>query len=203
MDDGLLLRSLKRLHDECESVLRKEKEGTEESIVNRYNLLLDKFEDKYPEIIKSNEIERLDYSSTESTKEDDNEDEMLNTIQEIKFKTFELADSLDISEKDYKDISQRSEFTLINISAGSGGENGNMKLAGGDRIISDVEDLRITPDLENKLKKLVKEYDREVESSQPDYERLRDIMNEMYKHSGKIARKLVMDATERGLYILK
>jgi hypothetical protein len=201
MEHGLILRSLERLHDECEAALRAETTETGESIINRYNLLLEKFEKEHPAIVESKGFKRMEYPSPES--DEDVGDEILNTIQDIKFNSFELVDSLDISERDFKDISQRSGFSVIDINFGSDSGEPSTTVPGVDDIKNDIEELRLGSDRKNELKGLLEEYDREADSGRPDYDRIREIMNEIHKYSGDIARNLVLNATDRGLYVLK
>lgn len=60
MVDTYLLRSIKRVHDECERALQEENYKVNQSLANRFNDILENYKSEYPDNHRIQEIEEIE-----------------------------------------------------------------------------------------------------------------------------------------------
>lgn len=204
MTEPYLLRSLKRVHDESERAIREENFKVNNSIVDRFNDILDDFKESYPDENRIQEINEMEGVTVTGRYAATHQGEALDRIQEVKLKTLQIADSLNLNTDDFEEVSQSGEFAVINLNQEQAQEQAQSQTQRitVEQIIEDIEGMMISPDDREELKELVREYENELDSDDPDPSRLREIISRVRDYSDDAARKLIMLATERGFNIL-
>lgn len=203
MVDTYLLRSIKRVHDECERALREDNSKVNNSLVDRFNEILDDFKDEYPdERIQS--IEEGEGVNVTGKYAATHHGEALDQIQDIKLKTLKIADILDLDTGDFEELSSSDEFAVINVQQNQAQEQAQTQVQRitVENILEDVDGLMTSAEEKEELRELVGEFEEELENDDTDVSRLRQIIAKAQEYSDDIARKLIMMATERGVYIL-
>lgn len=205
MIDTYLLRSLKRIHDECERALQEENFEVNQSLAERFNDILADFKNEYPDeerIHNISEASGIVISGARGAIK--NKGKAIDEIQDIKLKTLKIADALNLNTGDFQELSQSDEFAVINVNQEQAQEQEQTQVqrVTVEQIIEDVEGMMISPDEKEELKELVREYEEELESEDPDPSRLRAITTKVKDYSDDLTRKLIMLATEQGFNIL-
>lgn len=203
MVDTYLLRSLKRVHDECERAISNENPRANVSIADRFNEVLQDFKEEFPDEERIQEIEEIQGISIGASPM--KLDAATSNIQEVKFQTLKIADLLDLDTDDFEELSQNDEFAVINVNQEQAQEQTQTQVqrVTVEQIIKDVEGMMIGPDDQEELKELIREYEAELEDEETDPSRLRGIAGKVKDYSDDAARKLVMLATERGVDVLE
>lgn len=197
------LRSLKRVHDECERALREDNYRVNQSIANRFNEVLDDFKEECPEDDRIQAISEVEGVSVGSSLHRGSE-RALDTIQEIKLETLKIADTLDYDTADFEEISHGDEFAVINVQQeqGQAQAQAQTQRVSVEQIFEDIDGLMMSSADRDELRELVQEFDEEVGDDDPDHGHLRDLATTAADYSDDVARKLIMLATERGVDIL-
>jgi flagellar motility protein MotE (MotC chaperone) len=105
---------------------------------------------------------------------------------------------------DFEDISSSGEFAVINVQQGQSQEQAQTQTqrVTVENIFEDIDGMMTSPEEKDELRDLVQDFEKELESDDADPSRLRKIIAKARDYSDDIARKLIMMATERGVYIL-
>lgn len=203
MVETYLLKSLKRIHDDCERALRDDNYRVNTSLAERFNEVLEEVKDEYPDNQRIQDISEAEGVSV-GTNLHRGSEAALNTIQEIKLETLKIADTLDLDTDDFEDISSSGEFAVINVQQGQSQEQAQTQVqrVTVENILEDIDGMMTSPEEKEELRDLVQEFEDELESDETDASRLRQIIAKAREYSDDIARKLIMMATERGVYIL-
>jgi flagellar motility protein MotE (MotC chaperone) len=204
MVDTYLVRSLKQVHDECERALREDNYQVNNSLADRFNELLDDFKHEYPDDERIQGIDECEGVNVTGRHAATNQSRALDLIQDIKLKTLQIADLLDLDTGDFEELSSSGEFAVINVQQDQAQEQAQTQIqrVTVENILEDVDGLMTSPEEKEELRDLVEEYEEELEGDDTDVSRLRQIIAKAREYSDDIARKLVMMATERGVYIL-
>lgn len=198
MTNGFLAKTLKRIYDECQ---RAQDSGDEtnvgKTLIGEFNDLLDRYQAEYPE---QEVIQSINHVSTSGAHGSAHPQD----VQEVKLNVLKIADSLGLDTDDFQQSSSSETLTTINIQQEQNQEQTQSQIqrVTVEQVIEDVEGLMISPDDKEELQELVREYETELESEDPDPSRFRDIVNSAENYSDDVARKLIMLATERGFNIL-
>jgi len=203
MVETYLLKSLKRIHDDCERALRDDNYRVNTSLAERFNEVLEEVKEEYPDNQRIQDISEAEGVSV-GTNLHRGSEAALNTIQEIKLETLKIADTLDLDTDDFEDISSSGEFAVINVQQGQSQEQTQTQIQRVtiENILDDIDGMMTSPEEKDELRDLVQEFEEELESDDTDPSRLRKIIAKARDYSDDIARKLIMMATERGFYIL-
>lgn len=204
MVDTYLIRSLKRVHDECERALREDNYQVNNSLADRFNELLDDFKREYPDDERIQSIDECEGVNVTGRHAATNQSRALDLIQDIKLKTLQIADLLDMDTGDFEELSSGGEFAVINVQQDQAQQQSQTQAqrVTTENIIKDVDGLMTSIEEKEELRDLVEEYEDELESDDTDVSRLKQIIAKAREYSDDIARKLIMMATERGVYIL-
>lgn len=204
MVDTYLLRSLKRVHDECERALREDNFQVNNSLADRFNELLSDFKSEYQDDDRIQSIEECEGVNVSGRHAVSNQSRALDLIQDIKLKTLKIADSLDLDTDDFEELSSSGEFAVINVQQDQAQEQAQTQVqrVTVENILEDIDGMMTSPEEKEELRDLVQEFEDELESGETDPSRLRQIIAKAREYSNDIARKLIMMATERGVYIL-
>lgn len=205
MVDTYLMRSLKRVHDDCQRAIQEENFEVNQALAERFNEILSEFQEEYSDESRIHDISDasgVDVGGFESMVK--NQNPAMNEIQDIKLKTLKIADALDLDTDDFEELSQSDKFAVINFNQEQTQEQAQTQVQRVtiDQIIEDVDRMMMTPDEKEELKDLIQEYEEELEKEDPDASRLREIAAKARDYSDDVTRKLVMLATERGFDIL-
>ncbi|GGM39983.1 hypothetical protein [Haloarcula argentinensis] len=204
MVDTYLVRSLKRVHDECERALREDNFQVNNSLADRFNDLLDDFKSEYPDDERIQSIDGCEGVNVTGRHAATNQSRALDLIQDIKLKTLQIADLLNLETGDFEELSSGGEFAVINVQQDQAQEQAQTQVqrVTVENILEDIDGLMTSPEEKEELQDLVGEFEDELESDDTDTSRLRQIIAKAREYSDDIARKLIMMATERGVYIL-
>lgn len=204
MVDTYLLRSLKRVHDECERSLQDENASVNQSLAKRFNDVLEDFQSEYPNEERIQNVTEATGVSVNGRMAARYRPVAIDEMQDIKLKTLKIADALDLDTEDFEELSQNDEFAVINVNQQQTQEQSQSQVQRVtiDQIIEDVDRMMIDPDVQEELKELIREYEAELEDEETDPSRLREISGKVKDYSDDAARKLVMLATERGVDVL-
>jgi hypothetical protein len=204
MVDTYLLRSLKRVHGESERALREDDYQVNNSLADRFNELLEDFQSEYPNNEQIQDIEECEGVNVTGRHAATNQSKALDLIQDIKLKTLKIADLLDLDTADFEELSSSGEFAVINVQQNQAQEQAQTQVqrVTVENILEDVEGMMTSPEEKEELRDLVQEFEEELENDDTDPSRLRKIIAKAREYSDDIARKLIMMATERGVYIL-
>lgn len=200
MVDTYLLRSLKRIHDECERAISDENHRVNESIAERFNDVLSEFKQEYPNKDRIQSIEESEGVRVGTRPR--RVDSAMDTIQETKLKSLKIADLLELDTSDFEELSERDDFAVININQEQTQKQKQEQLVTIEQIINDIDNLMIAEDHKTELKELVGEFEEELEADQADGSRLREIIAKAREYSDDVAQKLIMLATVEGFNIL-
>lgn len=204
MVDTYLIRSLKRVHDECERALREDNYQVNNSLADRFNELLNDFKGEYPDDDRIQVIDECEGVTVTGRHAVRNQSRALDIIQDIKLKTLKISDLLDLDTDDFEELSSSGEFAVINVQQDQAQEQAQTQVqrVTVENILEDISGMMTSPDEREELRGLVQEFEDELESDETDASRLRQIIAKAQEYSDDIARKLIMMATERGVYIL-
>jgi len=204
MLDTYLLRSIKRVHDECERALQEDNFKVNNSLVDRFNEVLEDLKEEYPDHERIQSIEQGEGVNVTGKYAATHQGEALDRIQETKLKTLKIADLLDLNTNDFEELSSSGEFAVINVQQDQTQEQAQTQVQRVtiENILEDIDRMMTSPEEKDELRDLVIEFEEELESDDTDPSRLRKIIANARDYSDDIARKLIMMATERGFYIL-
>lgn len=204
MVDTYLLKSLKRVHDESERALREDDYQVNNSLADRFNELLEDFQTEYSNNEHIQDIEECEGVNVSGRNAVTNQSRALDLIQDVKLKTLKIADLLDLDTADFEELSSSGEFAVINVQQNQAQEQAQTQVqrVTVENILEDVEGMMTSPEEKEELRDLVQEFEEELENDDTDPSRLRKIIAKAREYSDDIARKLIMMATERGVYIL-
>lgn len=204
MVDTYLIRSLKRVHDEGERALKDENYKVNNSLADRFNELLEDFQSEYPNNDRIQDIEGCTGVNVTGKNAVMNQSTAIDRIQDIKLKTLKIADLLDLDTDDFEELSSSGEFAVINVHQDQVQHQAQSQVqrVTVENIVEDIDGLMTSPEEKEELRDLVQEFEGEIESEETDVSRLRQIIAKAREYSNDIAKKLIMMATERGVYIL-
>lgn len=205
MIDRYLMRSLKRVHDDCQRALQEDNYEVNQALAERFNEVLEKFQSEYEYTDRIQEISQASGVGVSGLEQEmRNKSTAINEIQDVKLKTLKIADALDLDTNDFEQLSDDSDFAVININQEQNQDQAQTQVqrVTVEQVIEDVNRMMIGPDEKEELKDLIQEYEAELEDNDTDPSRLRQIAAKAGDYSDDAARKLVMLATEKGFDIL-
>ena len=197
MADTYLVKSLKRLHDECERSIADENFKSCQSLAERFNELLDDFQGEYPDNERIGSIDEAQPISTDGARGAiRNSSRALNEIQDIKLKTLQIADLLDINTNDFERMVDSGEMTVINLEQNQSVSQSVTV----NNLMKQVDNMMMADPQKEELKELIHLFEEELEND-PDTSTLRDLINKVRDFSAQAAMKMTMIALERGIDI--
>jgi hypothetical protein len=204
MVDTYLLRSIKRVHDECERALQEENFEVNNSLVERFNEVLGDLKEKYPDNKRIQSIEEGEGVNVSGKFAATHQSIAFDRIQETKLKTLKIADLLDLDTEDFEQLSSSGEFAVINVQQDQAQEQTQTQVQRVtiESVLEDIDGMMTSSEEKDELRDLVQNFEEELERDDTDPSRLRKIIAKAWDYSDDIARKLIMMATERGVYIL-
>lgn len=202
MVDTYLLRSIKRVHDECERALQEENYKVNQSLANRFNDILEKYKTEYPDNHRIQEIEEIEGVSV--GRGPGRVQSAMDRVQEVKLATLKITDLLELDTQDFEELSQSDKFAVINVNQEQTQEQEQTQAqwVTVENILNDIDGMMTAPEDKEELKDLVREFEEELDSDDPEPSRLQRIIAKVKGYSDDIAKKLIMMATQRGVYIL-
>jgi hypothetical protein len=199
-----LASSLKRLYDECDEVLEREearKRGG--AIIDRFNELLWKAEDEYPDNSTIEDVDPVQRSGAGVTPGSDAKPHS-NDLQQVKFRVTSIADAIGLDMDDFKNTSESDTMPLIELNQAQ--EQTQQQSATQsvtvEQLRKDVDGMMATDEEKSELRDLINQLESELNSDNPEPGQLREIVNSARDFSSQVAMKIAMSALERGIDIL-
>jgi hypothetical protein len=203
MVDTFLVRSLKRVHDQAAETLKVKEPTSSETIAERFNQVLNDFQDEYPENERLHRIEPVEGIAASmrrpSTVETANED-----LRKIKLRTEQIADLFDLDVGDFEQVDDGTEIRPIVIQQSTDvtQETDVTQSVEYNQLINQVDHSVLGGEDAERLKELIREFESEIEDENTDESRLRDLVGQA-KQIGtgvgtQVATKLTMSALKTG-----
>jgi len=198
MADEYLVKSLKRLHDECERSIADDNFKFCQSLAERFNDVLENFQEEYPDKERIESIEEAKPISTDGTRGAiQNGSKALNEIQNIKLRTLQIADLLDINTSDFERMVDSGEMTVINLEQNQSVSQSITV----NNLMKQVDNMMMPDPQKDELKEVIQSFEAELEDD-PDTSTLRELIDKARDFSAQVAMKMAMIALERGIDVL-
>lgn len=192
MNDEYRAKTLKRIYDECQ---RAQDSGDEQNVgktlISEFNDLLERYQENHS---GHTVIQSIDPVSTSGTYGSAHPQD----VQEIKLNTLKIADSLGLDTDDFQQPSSSESLTTINIQQ----QQAVSQSVTVNNLLKQVDNRMMSETDKEALKEVIREYDSELESENPDRSTLQNLIDKARDCSTDIALKLGMRALERGVDVL-
>lgn len=197
MTDEYLVKTLKRIYDECQ---RAQDSGDEQNVgktlISDFNELLEQYQEECPEHEVIQSIDPVDTSGAVAMGVANRAHPQ--DIQEVKMNTLKIADSLGLDTGDFKHPSSSDSLATINIQQ----QQSVSQSVTVNNLLKQVDNRMMSKSDKEELKEVIQEYESELESDSPDKSTLQDLLENARDYSADIALKLGMRALERGIDVL-
>ncbi|MDQ2074743.1 hypothetical protein RBH20_19640 [Haloarcula sp. H-GB4] len=200
MIDSYLVRSLKRVHDQAAETLKMKEPTSSETIADRFNQILEEFQEEYPENERLHKIEGVEGTTASITRmhsvETANED-----LREIKLRTEQIADLFDIDVADFEQVDEATEMRPIVIQQNTdvNQETEVSQSIEYTQIIDQVDQAMLDNEEAEELKELIREFQNEIEDANTDESRLRDLVGRAKQYGAGIGTQVGVKLTMAGL----
>lgn len=200
MVDTYLVRSLKRVHDQAAESLEVTEPTSSESIAQRYNEVLEEFQEEYPDKERLQQIDTVDGTRASLTRhhtvETANED-----LREIKLKTEQIADIFELDVADFERVDGVQEMRPIIIEQNTdvAQQTEVSQTVEYNQLIDQVDQAMLSDEDAEELKDLIHEFQEELENSDTDESRLRDIVGQVKQIGTGIGTQVGAKLTMAGL----
>lgn len=197
-----IFKQAKRIYDHCiESQENENTHSDADGIAEGYNDLLEQAQDEFSEneIIQSlDEIHPYGRGRLNAGKGE--------AVQKVKSRVSQLSDALDIDLSDLEDSSARGELRPINVSVGQTVDQSQQQnqqqvqtqYVDIDTIVEDVERQTMPPDEKEKLKQIIRDFEKELNGDQ-DESNLRRLLEQAKKYSVDVTAKLGILGLQYGI----
>lgn len=200
MVDTYLVRSLKRVHDQAAESLKVKEPTSSETIAERFNQVLEDFQTEYPDNERLGRIEPVDGTkaslrrpcSSESANED---------LREIKLQTEQIADLFDLSVADFEQVDEGGEIRPIVIQQNTdvSQEMAVSQTVEYSKLIDQVDQAMLKDDDAEELKRLIQEFQTELEDDETDESRLRNLVGRAKQYGADVGTNVAVKLTMAGL----
>jgi len=192
VNDEYLAKTLKRIYDECQRAQDSNDErNVGKTLISEFNDLLEQYQETYS---GHTVIQSIDPVSTSGARGSAHPQD----VQEIKLNTLKIADSLGLDTDDFQDPSSSETLTTINIQQQQA-VNQSVTI---NNLLKQVDNRMMSEPDKEELKEIIREYEAELESNNPNKSMLQDLLEKARDYSTDIALKLGMKALERGIDVL-
>lgn len=192
MNDEYLAKTLKRIYDECQQAQDLETESNVgKALISDFNDLLEKYQEEYPDNDIIQEIDPVTTSGAHGAAHPQD-------VQKIKLNTLKIADILGLDTDDFQQPSSSDSLATINIQQ----QQSVSQSVTVNNLLKQVDNRMMSEPDKEELKDVIREYEAEVESDEPDKSKLQELLNKAREQSPDIALKLGMIGLERGIDIL-
>jgi hypothetical protein len=207
MVDTYLVRQLKRVHDQAAETLNVKEPTSSETIADRFNELLEDFQEEYPDQERLQSIETVEGVNASLNRpraiEPANE-----SRRQVKLRTEQIADIFELDVGDFADVDGGDEMQPIVIEQNTDVSQ-NTEISQTieyTQLIERVDSAMMADDDREELKTLIREFQDELEEGDPDESRLRDLVGRA-KGIGsgvgtQVAAKLTMHGLEAGYNLI-
>lgn len=194
MDEQYYVKSLKRLYDEAEKSQQREDYQAINAIIKTHNQLLPEIKDQFPnnDVIQS--IEEVDFQETYKGVSYKN----IRELQTVKMRALQMADALGMEVENFEKQASKEGMTLIQVNQ-SVAQTVDASFTGVTQLINNLP--RDEGDKEQ-LRELVKKFQEEVQSEQPDESTIRSLIDEAREYSKDVAVKLALAGLNKGIDLL-
>lgn len=196
--EEFLVSSIKRLYDESHRALEQGEETRRgESIIDRYNELLEEVKKNHPDNSRIQELKPASKTGWNGRVHP-------NDVQNVKFGLTTIADSAGLDLEDFKDVGGESEMQIIKIENNQSQSQNQrqeqyVKI---EEIYEDVDRAMAPKEKKETVKEYIKEFKNELESESPDKNRMIEIISFVRDTSTQVASKLGIMALQRGIDII-
>lgn len=192
MDSEYLTKTLKRIYDECQ---RAQDDDDEQSVgktlIKNFNELLEQFKSEYPQQDVIQSIDTVETSGAYGRAHHQD-------VQQVKLNALKIADSLGLDTEDFRQDSPSDNLATINIRQ----EQSVNQTVDVDTLIKQVDNRMMSEPDKEELKKIIQDYEEELDSNSPDKSTLEELIDKAREKSPDIALKLGMAGLEKGIDLL-
>jgi hypothetical protein len=200
MVDSYLVRSLKRIHDQAAETLEVKEPTSSESIAEQFNQILEDFQAEYPDNDRLNQIGAVEGTTASirrmHTVEAANED-----LRKIKLQTEQIADIFDLDVADFEQVDEVTEMRPIIIQQNTDvtQETEVSQSIEYTQIIDQVDNAMLDDEEAENLKELINEFQNEIEDTNTDESRLRNLAGRAKQYGAGIGTQVGAKLTMAGL----
>lgn len=197
-----LVSSIKRVYDDCHRALEDDKsQAVGGAIIDRYNELLDEIKSEYPDnerIQNLNPVERTGAGIVTGASNRPRS----NDLQEVKFGTAAIADALELDIVEFKRVQNTDTIPIIQINQNQTQQQSQQQTITIESIYQEVDGLMVSPEQKENIESQVREFEEELESENPDKDRMKAVIDFVRDTSKQLAVKLTMLALTHGIDLL-
>lgn len=197
MVDQYLVRSLKRVHDQAAETLKVTEPTSSNAIANRFNQVLEKFQAEYPDNEHLDKIDPVEGSGASlAHPEIANED-----LRKIKLQTEQIADLFELDVADFEQVNEATEIRPIVIQQNTevSQETEVSQSVEYTQLIDQVDQAMLSSEDAEALKDLIRKFQDEVESTETDESRLRDLVSRATEYGAGVGTQVGVKLTMAGL----
>jgi hypothetical protein len=201
--DTYLVSSLKRVHDQAAESLRSEGISSSETIAERFNQVLDDFQEAYPDKDRLAEIEPVEGTKASMRRPGTNETSS-EDLREIKLRTEQIADLFELDVADFEEVDDTSEMRPIILEQNTtvSQETAVSQSVDFTDLTARVDQAMMGDDDAEELKSLIQEFKDELEDEETDGSQLRELASQAKQYGmgvgTQVAAKLTMAGLEAG-----
>lgn len=192
-DKEYLVKSLKRIYDECEKLQERENPAGVGGVADKFNEILPQFKEAYPddEIIQ-------DMGEVSVNTRPQGMKQWPSQLQAVKMNTLTLADRLDINTEQFEDASSAGPMNVIRLE-----QNQSVSQSVSvTTLVEQVNSMMMKESDKDELKKVIKDFEEETEKEDPDRGRLEQYLDTAREYRPEVALRLGMLALQKGIDVL-
>ena len=187
-----ILKTLKRVHDECEKVQLRDASVTHgvPPIARSFNKNLAFAQKAYP-----------DNPLVQSIKPIESESNKFKMVQSIKMRNYHLIDALDVDIEEYQENPDSNNLNIIEVHQQShqkSRQEVHQSVTIQD-LLEQVNEIDISGSEEEELRSVLKDFVEEVDKEEPDKNTLKQLYEKASTYSVDAAFKLAVYAGQRGI----
>lgn len=192
MKEEFIITRLKRIFDQCVRAQEKENEqNVGKVIVSEFNELLDELQDSYPDNPIVQDVDPVGLTGIRNRPHPQD-------IEQVRMNVYSVADSLGIEMENFSESAERSgDLTIVNVTQ----QQAAQQQVSVENLIEQINTMMISPDDQEELKEIVREFEHEIEND-PDSGVLKRLFSDAKDFSRDVALKLAMKALENGIDIV-
>jgi len=200
MVDSYLVRSLKRVHDQAAETLEVKEATSSEAIADRFNQVLEDFQDEYPDKDELHEIEPVEGRTASLTQhrsiEPANED-----LRQVKLRTEQIADLFELDMADFRQADDVEEMRPIVIEQNTevSQQTEVSQTVEFTQLIDEVDQAMLGNEEADELKDLIREFQGEMEGDDTDDSKLRKLASRAKQYGAGIGTQVGAKLTMAGL----
>jgi hypothetical protein len=200
MVDSYLVRSLKRVHDQAAETLEVKEPTSSEAIADRFNQVLEDFQNEYPDKNELHEIESVEGRTASITQhrsvEPANED-----LRQVKLRAEQIADLFELDMADFRQADDVGEMRPIVIEQNTevSQQTEVSQTVEFTQLIDEVDQAMLRDEEADELKELIRDFQEEMEGGDTDDSKLRKLASRAKQYGAGIGTQVGAKLTIAGL----